>query len=182
MLQTKEKINLNGKAKVYNLLSLILDYPHSENYKQIVQECINALKENNNKEAFLLGKFYKFIENMSLEEMQEFYTHTFDIGAFAPLYIGYHLFGESYERGKILVALRSIYKVKNIAEKGELPDFLPTVLRFMAIYNTDESEKEIVQKYVIPGMQKIAAAFSKSENAYKYVLKVILNLVMDNNN
>jgi len=146
MLQTASKISTNWKFKVYNLLADLLEYPENDDFKQKTKECLDILKNEDKKNLVILEKFFLNIKDKSLEQMQEFYTHTFDLGAFAPIYIGYHLFGESYDRSKILVALRAIYKVKNIDEKGELPDFLPSVLRFIAHYSGSENEQEIMEK------------------------------------
>src|SRR6266568_3182701 len=55
---------------------------------------------------------------------QELYVQTFEFNPACTLELGWHLFGENYERGEFLVRMREQLRRHGIAESNELPDHL----------------------------------------------------------
>ena len=63
--------------------------------------------------------------------LQEDYVRTFDLDPACSLDMGWHLFGERPERGAFMAALRADLAAAGVAEDGNLPDYLPTLVRLM---------------------------------------------------
>ncbi len=89
--------------------------------------------------------------------LQERFIEAFDLNPAAALEIGWHIFGEQYERGDFLVMLRQQLRAAGIAETVELPDHLLHVLPLIAHMNAAEREA-FVRRYLGPALEKIAAA------------------------
>ena len=67
-------------------------------------------------------------------ELQEAYTQAFDLDPAASLHLTYHLMGDSEDRGKALAGLLWVYHREGFdAAIGELPDYLPMILEFLAL-------------------------------------------------
>ena len=70
-------------------------------------------------------------EQLGSTELEELYTRTFDINPVCSLEVGWHLFGEDYNRGAFLVRMRGLLREHGIEEGAELPDHLESVLRVL---------------------------------------------------
>jgi nitrate reductase molybdenum cofactor assembly chaperone NarJ/NarW len=103
-------------------------------------------------------------------EGQELYVKTFEFNPAATLEIGWHLFGENYERGEFLVRMREELRRYGIAEGSDLPDHLASVLRLLATLPHDEAA-ELVGLNVTPALAKIRAALA--DNPYDALMAEI---------
>jgi nitrate reductase delta subunit len=65
--------------------------------------------------------FVSEIEKMGVTDLEEFYTRTFDINPVSALEIGWHLYGEQYERGAFLVKMRELSRTLGVEESTSLP-------------------------------------------------------------
>lgn len=101
---------------------------------------------------------------------QELYVQTFEFNPGATLELGWHLFGENYERGEFLVRMREELRRYGIAEGSDLPDHLGHVLRLIPALPHDEA-KELVGLNVVPALAKIRAALAG--NPYDLVIAEI---------
>jgi nitrate reductase delta subunit len=74
------------------------------------------------------------MQRTPLLELQEAYTRIFDLNPATSLNLTYHRWGNEKKRSEALVQLNSMYRDANYANaSGELPDFLPMVLEFLAV-------------------------------------------------
>ncbi|MFI4927716.1 MAG: nitrate reductase molybdenum cofactor assembly chaperone [Burkholderiales bacterium] len=117
------------------MLSALLDYPD--------QDLLDALPDMR---AALLGhralppssraalrELVDGLRAKPLIELQEAYVEAFDRGRASSLYLFEHVHGESRERGQAMVDLLAMYEAKGLfLSAGELPDFLPVFLEFLA--------------------------------------------------
>jgi nitrate reductase delta subunit len=77
--------------------------------------------------------FLKYFRETPRLRLQEEYTRTFDFNPSACLNLTYHRCGEGKDRGGELLSLKDIYLAAGYElAGGELPDFLPLILEFMA--------------------------------------------------
>ena len=77
--------------------------------------------------------FLKYLGETPLLRRQEEYTRTFDFNPSTCLNLTYHRWGEGKERGGALLSLKEIYLGAGYElTGGELPDFLPLILEFLA--------------------------------------------------
>lgn len=116
-----------------------------------------------------LNEFRKRIEHRSIEELEELYTRTFDINPIANLEIGWHLYGEQYERGEFLVMMRSLLREHSVEESSELPDHLTHILLALGRMKKEEADA-FSSNYVIPSIEKITVVFNDTDNPYAYLL------------
>ena len=102
-------------------------------------------------------------------ECEELYTRTFDGSAERALELGWHIHGENYARGVLLVRLRSMLRTAQLDEGGELPDHVSNVLRLLG--RVDETTASaLVQHVLLPGLDKLVERFSDSANPYQPAL------------
>src|SRR5690348_7356817 len=102
--------------------------------------------------------------------MQELYVQTFEFNPACTLEIGWHLFGENYERGEFLVRMREQLRRYGIAESHELPDHLTHLLPLVAAMDRDEAAR-FAGEFLLPALAKIRGAIH--DNAYQPVIAAI---------
>jgi len=101
--------------------------------------------------------------------MQELYIQTFEFNPACTLEIGWHLFGENYERGEFLVRMRGLLRQHGIAETTELPDHLTHVLQLIGRMEPGEAVR-LVGEAVLPALEKIRLP---DDNPYREVLDTV---------
>jgi len=101
--------------------------------------------------------------------MQELYVRTFEFNPACTLEIGWHLFGENYERGEFLVRMRQELRRHGIAESTELPDHLAHLLPLVARMEREEAAR-LAGEYLLPALGKIQLA---QDNPYRPVIEDI---------
>jgi nitrate reductase delta subunit len=110
-------------------------------------------------------EFERTIERLPVEALQELYAQTFDWNPDTTLDIGWHLFGENYDRGDFLVKLRVALRTYGLAESHELPDHLSHVLPLLDRMPEDE-RAEFAAKYVLPALEKLREGLAKGESPF----------------
>jgi nitrate reductase delta subunit len=123
-----------------------------------------------------LEKFVTEISILSITDLEELYTRTFDINPIASLEIGWHLFGETYERGAFLVKMRGLLRQYHIEESSELPDHLTQCLMVVGRMPKAEAD-EFVSTYLRTSLDKILEGFQGKENPYEHLLLALKNFI-----
>lgn len=170
----------------------ILDYPHPR-LLDAIQRCEALLATRRPDATALLGEFRRFVEVTPAGLLEEVYSGTFDLGASCHPYIGYHLFGETYQRSAFLVGLRESFAPLGFSEGTELPDHLAVLLRFLAICDEAQAE-ELVRFALIPAMSQMIGDsdpadpvedgeepldLGEARRAYRRVLQALLLCLRD---
>jgi nitrate reductase assembly molybdenum cofactor insertion protein NarJ len=91
--------------------------------------------------------------------MQELYVQTFEFNPACTLEIGWHIFGENYERGEFLVRMREQLRRYGIAETSELPDHLCHILPLLDRLDSEEAA-DLAGQFVLPALAKIKEALN----------------------
>lgn len=105
-------------------------------------------------------------------ECEELFTRTFDGSAERALELGWHLHGENYARGVLLVRLRASLRQNGVEEGTELPDHVSNVLRLLG--RVDEVTASALQNQVlVPALDKVIAGFAEDDNPYKHTLQAL---------
>ena len=99
--------------------------------------------------------------------MQELYVQIFEFNPACTLEIGWHIFGENYERGEFLVRMREQLRRYGIAETTELPDHLVHLL-FLMDRMEREQAAELAGQFLLPALEKILDALK--DNPYKTLI------------
>jgi nitrate reductase assembly molybdenum cofactor insertion protein NarJ len=125
-----------------------------------------------------LNLFAAQIRDLSTEALQEMFIRTFDMNPDRSLEVGWHLFGENYDRGTFLVKMRQQLRRFSIAESGELPDHITHVLAVLGRMPAGEAE-EFAVACVFPALEKMCAGFDdkKEVSPFKNVLDALAGLL-----
>jgi nitrate reductase delta subunit len=116
------------------------------------------------------------------------YTQTLELTPPCPLYIGTYLYDEPNScrgagacgRNGYMIELGALYEHYGLQlGSGELPDFLPVMLEFLAL-SLERTERDgvglrrrFVDKQVRPGLPPLRAALQKYESVYDQVIAAL---------
>ncbi|MCP3981195.1 MAG: hypothetical protein GY716_17995 [bacterium] len=165
-----------SRSQRYDLLAQLLDYPEQGGYAESVARCINELEGGYAEAAAMLQPLYERVREMSREATQELYTRTFDINAVCTLEIGWHIYGEDYARGALLVKMREQLRLNNVPESVELPDHLTHMLILLGRLDGEEAD-ELAARYLLPGLDKMLDGMAEGEHPYRALLETISHVV-----
>jgi len=121
-----------ANTELFDKLADLLVYP-VEGYERRFDEALEALEAGGPGSAAggpaeKLAPLAQLIGSVSLEDLEELYTRTFDINPSCTLEIGWQLYGEDYNRGSFLVRMRELMRELGVEESTELPDHLMHIL------------------------------------------------------
>ena len=139
-------------------LARLFEYP-GEDY---VRYCREAGLDDFATEATALGT----------TGLQELYIGTFDWNPSASLDLGWHLYGEQYQRGEFLVEMRDRLSRYGIAETGELPDHITHVLAVVAKMDAEAADR-FSRDYAAPAVAKLLAALEHSHSPFAAPVRAV---------
>jgi nitrate reductase assembly molybdenum cofactor insertion protein NarJ len=139
-------------------LATLVDYP-TTGFSAAVNAIQLLLNEKYPSLASALRPFTYFASTASIDEMQELYVRTFEVQAVTTLDLGYLLFGDDYKRAELLVNLNREHSLAGNNCGTELADHLPNVIRLVARMQDEPIRRELVEKLICPGLQKMISEF-----------------------
>ncbi|MEK8024139.1 MAG: molecular chaperone TorD family protein [Candidatus Hydrogenedentota bacterium] len=132
----------------------------------------------NDESRAAMMRFSSIVAVSTLSDMEELFTRTFDINPVCSFEIGWHLFGEQYERGAFMVRMRGLMRQFDIEESAELPDHLAHALLLIDRMPSDEAAK--LAREILPAVVKMLDGLSdrKAEgNPYRDLMFVIMEAI-----
>ena len=173
---------LTGKDP-YSQLAGLLDYPH-EDIQGKIEEAINIVSghsEYSKEISDSLKEFKREIREMTLDDLQGVYSYTFEMSSDYSLDLGSHIL-EGFKRSGNLVHIKTMYRRFEFPfeslSKGELPDHLPLVLRFLAFVKDEQVKKDFRMDFVIRAMEKLYKNFQQNqENPYRHVIAAVYKVL-----
>ncbi|MDO8681368.1 MAG: molecular chaperone TorD family protein [Acidobacteriota bacterium] len=154
-----------------SLLARALTYPDATT-PALLTECGAAGAWAAPAAADELRRFAATMEGETIEVMQERFTGAFDFDPKCSLDIGWHLYGENYDRGDFLVRMREALAAHSIEEGVDLPDHLPHVLQLLARMPADAAA-ELAGASVVPAVEKILGGLDGRGTPYEHVVRSI---------
>ncbi|MEP2670223.1 MAG: hypothetical protein ABJH04_14570 [Cyclobacteriaceae bacterium] len=142
----------------YRLMAGLLDYPEHE-FLESVNEVQTFLDSSYPDVGGNFRPFCELVKNISIDNIQELYTRTFEVQAITTLDLGYLLFGDDYKRAELLVNLNREHNTIGNDCGHELADHLPNVIRLIALLEDDELRLELLRKLIVPGLRKMIGDF-----------------------
>jgi nitrate reductase delta subunit len=103
------------------------------------------------------------------------YIKTFDLNKAGTLDLGWHLFGEDYNRGLFLVKVRQYLQLLKIPETNELPDHVSQVLRVLGRMSRDEANV-FAYACVIPSLETIGEGIQE-DNPHDRLIQGLIQLL-----
>lgn len=163
------------KSDICNIFADVFTYPSSD-YNQKVE--LMASYVGNNESNNPAKIFESQVSGLIVSDIEELFTKTFDMNPDSCLDLGWHLFGEGYDRGEFLAKMREQLRANGIPEHIELPDHLSHILQLLG---TQENEKanELVSKTVLPALVKIKTAVPE-DNMFSKPLAALEQFLTEN--
>jgi nitrate reductase delta subunit len=113
---------------------------------------------------------------VDLIDLEERYVALFDRGRATSLHLFEHVHGDSRDRGQAMVDLKAVYERAGLVlAPGELPDFLPAVLEFLAQRPFAEAEEMLTDCAHI--IRVVGEALRRHDSDYHAVMQALLLLV-----
>jgi nitrate reductase assembly molybdenum cofactor insertion protein NarJ len=164
----------------YELLAPLFEYPQA-GFPEQVANIKDYLVGRYADAATELGRFACLLPADDLEAMQELFTRSFDVQAATTLDVGYVLFGDDYKRGILLANLNREHRTANVDTGTELADYIPNLLRLMAVIEDEEVLHDLAYAILGPALLEMIGEFSteriekrnkKYEKHYKTLIEV----------
>lgn len=166
-----------GYQQSLELVSLLLGYPTAE-----LGETLHSLNQSPQRVRRIprldavLGVFARTIAPLSLLNWQELYVQTFDLTPATSLHLTWHVFGDSPRQGRALAAINEVYRDAGFSPvPGELPDYLPMMLEFMAV--APEWATVCLGQKFGGTIAYLAAHLSRQDNPYAPLLEHVLEVL-----
>ncbi|OFW38271.1 MAG: nitrate reductase molybdenum cofactor assembly chaperone [Acidobacteria bacterium RIFCSPLOWO2_12_FULL_67_14] len=166
-------------AREVEALAGLVTYPQAD-YAARLAACRGVLAAADGTDGSLAA-FASRVEGLTLEELQERFTGTFDLNPACTLDVGWHLFGEQYERGAFLVDMREMLRAHGIAESVELPDHLPHLLTLLGRQDPARAA-DLATRAIAPALDRILAALEGQDNLFEPLLRAIAATVAQTRN
>lgn len=153
-------------------LAELLEYP-DETWSGRIVRCRHTLAGASGSSLAELERFCSALAGLSLDELQERYTQTFDLNPICTLEVGFHLFGENYKRGIFLAQLRQTESPFALGQARQLPDYLPVMLRLLQRLDDRELREDLVSECMLPALAKMIEAACKADSPYVSLLRLV---------
>ncbi len=157
-------------AQKLDTLAALLAYPSGDRAARI--EAAREALRGDAESLELLEKFAAAVSPLPLEAAQELFIQTFDLSPVCTLEVGWHLYGENYDRGAFLVRMRQMMREHGLAESDELPDHLTHVLQVLGRAEADV-QCDFAERSVLPALAKMMAGFKGKGNPFEHVMNLI---------
>ena len=115
------------------------------------------------------------IATLPESELQEQFVEAFDLDPDCSPDLGWHLYGERYERGEWLARLRGDLRRLGLEPSVELPDHLTNVLRILA--HDDPSRGDDLARAVAPALDSLHAALERRNSPFRHAVAAVRQAV-----
>ena len=141
------------------LLASLFEYPDAD-YPDRVGDIKDYLSGRYSDATAELERFIELLPVDDLQKMQELFTRSFDVQAVTTLDVGYVLFGDDYKRGILLANLNREHRHAGIDTGTELADYIPNLLRLMAVIEDEEVLQDLAYAILAPALLEMIGEFS----------------------
>jgi nitrate reductase delta subunit len=173
--ETEDLMTENDRVQC-KLLAFLLEYPASSWNAELsdLSEVVETVNDYQRRQ--LLQRFVTYAESTPLLKLQETYTAAFDLDPATSLHLTYHLLGDSEDRGKALAKILWVYHREGYdAAIGELPDFLPMILEFLAL--CPEPEEATLLWSCLGTVAALAERLQKDKHPYAGLIELVAEIV-----
>ncbi len=160
-------------------LAELVDYP-GPSCSHVLAECRRHPERLREPAHADLLEFVDWAAARSPQELEELYSTTFDSSDECALEVGWHLYGEAYQRGIFLVEMRQRLRAALIQEGRELPDHLSLVLRWLAVAASSSGDspvardaERLVRLAIVPALASICAALERKRSPWLPLLRAL---------
>ncbi len=167
---------MGTRIQQYDGLATLLNYPGAD-YCGSVRRTRKQLAASCPPAGTRLARFEEHVQDLDIVAIEELFTRTFDLNPDCCPEIGWHLFGERYARGSMLVWMRAQLRALGVEETQELPDHIAHVLRALGRMEGEEASR-FATEAVVPALECMAASLESKDNPYKDLLLATQELLV----
>jgi nitrate reductase delta subunit len=160
---------MNVPAHLIPGISALLRYP-GERTQAMAASLADAAMATGHPCQEHLEAFALVAGSVELRELQELFTRSFDLNPDCTMDVGWHLFGETYQRGQFMAMMRHHLQEHGIDEAKNLPDHLPNLLD-LGMKLQREDAMDLVDDCLLPALEKLIPAVK--ESPYLHVLQAL---------
>ena len=164
------------RAQQYDGIATLLNYPGAD-YRGSVRRTREQLAASCPEAGTRLARFEEHVKDLDIVAIEELFTRTFDLNPDCCPEIGWHLFGERYARGSLLVWMRAQLRSLGVEETQELPDHIAHVLRALARMEGEEA-KRFATEAVEPALERMITSLETKNNPYRDLLQAAQELLV----
>jgi nitrate reductase molybdenum cofactor assembly chaperone NarJ/NarW len=157
------------------LISVLLMYPNDEfvDWLTSLENELSGKMNDSEKNRILM--FVANLKQMPLLHLQEQYTRLFDLNPKTCLNLTYHSLGNTENRAGVLAQLDQVYRQAGYERTtGELPDYLPLILEFLAQGRHAEGIDLLWSQ--LDAVKVIAENIDDPENPYRLLFEILMEL------
>jgi nitrate reductase delta subunit len=154
-----------------DLIASCLDYPGPET-GSLARRAAGRTAGDHVALARALWDLAVFVEHAPPGEAEERYTTLFDLNPVCTLHVGYQVFGDSYPRGAFIAGLAAELRKAGLGRGGDLPDYLPTVLRLLGRLSLEDA-RVLSDVILRPALKKMAQALAASTSPWSGILDAL---------
>jgi nitrate reductase molybdenum cofactor assembly chaperone NarJ/NarW len=162
-------------ADALRVLSVLLHYPDDDvlNHLDEIAAAAKQLPDSDIKTA--IADFLTYLGGHAAIRLQENFTAAFDMHPDTTLNLTYHAYGDNEKRAAALARLQQVYDQAGWARMtGELPDYLPLLLEFLAIHPRPLTLVPVWQ--CLRATAPLVAGLEKSSPAYAALLRPLARM------
>ena len=172
---------MNGKRALLDALAGLYTYPgggQAGDFAERVARCRSQADGRSPGRGDALAALEERARGMSQGEIEEMFTRTFEINPVCALEVGWHVYGEEYARGALMVRLRQELRRHDIPEITELPDHLLHVLQLLGRLEPELAD-DLAGRYVLPALGKMIEGVTGKDCPYIELLEMTRDVVRD---
>jgi nitrate reductase delta subunit len=154
----------------YKLASVLLQYPAESLFAGVDQlgAAAAATSPRATKQAF--GRFLDWLATTPPHQVAQHYVETFDLRRQCTLYLTYHRYGDTRQRGMAILTFVAAYRAAGLLPcTNELPDYLPVVLDFAAAHPRGEA----LLRAHRADLELIHRGLTKADTPYVHVVDAV---------
>lgn len=168
---------MHSAQQLHDAWAGLLAYP-DERGSGFVARSLYLLDSGGVAGADRLEPFRQFLASHEVCEREELFARTFDGSDTRALEVGWHLHGENYARGALMVRLRQLLAELDLFETGELPDHIGVVLGLVGRLDDDRGGA-LARSLLLPALAKLLEGFEDTTNPYGSVLTGMRGFLAD---
>jgi len=161
-------------TQTFKVLSVLLSYP-DEALQKAALELLSVVEEEKLLPPERRAALKALIDHIAVADvydLQERYVELFDRTRSLSLHLFEHVYGESRDRGQAMIDLKNLYQQNGLSlSAGELPDYLPAFLEFLAVLELAEARRLLGQPAHI--LTALAERLEKRDAPYAAVLRAL---------
>jgi len=155
-----------------------LEYP-DDRTASVARLAADALAPDHAALAGSLRSLAVYLENDGTREAEERYTALFDVNPVCTLHVGYHVFGDTYPRGEFLAGLCAELRKADVSTRGDLPDYLPTLLRLLERIEDPEDRAHLRRLALLPAVLRMGGMLAESSDPWSGIVRALPEVLAD---